>query len=139
MAPPAATSAAAAADDGNDLLSRVVALVRSELGVPYRYGGITPRGFDCSGLVYYAFRKVGIDVPRTSNAQHADSVRVSLADLQPGDLVFFKIRGLIQLHVGVYVGDGEFIHAPRPGKRVSYARLNDRYWKARYVGAGRFS
>lgn len=116
----------------------VVQLARNELGVPYHYGGSTPRGFDCSGLVYYVFRHLRINAPRTSNGQFAHFDAVTQADLRPGDLVFFRIAGEFQLHVGIYSGDGEFIHAPRPGQKVSYARLDGRYWKARYVGARRF-
>lgn len=120
------------------LSTDIVDLAEDQLGVPYHYGGITPRGFDCSGLVYYVFRRLGLTVPRTANAQKAASVPVAKADLVPGDLVFFRIAGEMQLHVGIYAGDGEFIHAPRPGQKVSYADFGARYWQRRYVGAGRF-
>lgn len=120
------------------LSTDIVNLAKDQIGVPYYYGGITPRGFDCSGLVYYVFRRLGLTVPRTANAQKAASVPVAKADLAPGDLVFFRIAGEMQLHVGIYAGDGEFIHAPRPGQKVSYAELGARYWQRRYVGAGRF-
>lgn len=116
----------------------IVQLASRELGAPYVYGGNTPRGFDCSGLVYYVFRHAGIAVPRTANQQLYASHPVSLRDLQPGDLVFFQIAGNIQMHVGIYVGNGVFIHAPETGQPVSYARLDDRYWKSRFVGGGRF-
>lgn len=107
------------------------------LGAPYRYGGSGPRGFDCSGLVYYSYRKAGIAVPRTTGAQYRQSQRVKLSALQPGDLIFFRISRERFSHVGIYAGDGRFIHAPSSGKRVSYALLTDPYWKARVVGAGR--
>lgn len=116
----------------------IVQLANRELGAPYVYGGDTPRGFDCSGLVYYVFRHAGIAVPRTANQQLYASHPVSLRDLQPGDLVFFQIVGNIQMHVGIYVGNGVFVHAPETGQPVSYARLDDRYWKSRFVGGGRF-
>ena len=123
---------------GEQQASRIVRLATKELGVPYRYGGDTPRGFDCSGLVYYVFRHAGIRVPRTANEQLYASHPVSYRDLQPGDLVFFEIAGDAQLHVGIYIGNGEFIHAPETGQSVSIARLNDPYWKARFDQAGRF-
>lgn len=116
----------------------IVRLVRQELGVPYGYGGDTPRGFDCSGLVYYVFRRAGLVVPRTANAQLYASHPVNLQDLHPGDLVFFEIAGNVQMHVGIYVGNGEFIHAPETGQPVSYAFLDSPYWKTRFVGGGRF-
>lgn len=117
---------------------RVVQLARNELGVPYLYGGSTPSGFDCSGLVYYVFRHIGIDVPRTANRQFYASHRVDIADLQPGDLVFFEIAGDAQMHVGIYIGQGNFIHAPESGETVSYAQLDNPYWQTRFVGGGRF-
>lgn len=116
----------------------VVSMARSELGVPYVYGGDTPHGFDCSGLVYYVYRHAGMQVPRTANAQFYASHPVQLADMEPGDLVFFEIAGDAQMHVGIYAGNGIFIHAPETGEKVSYAHLDNPYWKARFVGAGRF-
>lgn len=118
--------------------SAIVTAARAELGVPYVYGGDTPQGFDCSGLVYYVFHHAGLNVPRTANAQFYASHPVQTANLEPGDLVFFEIAGDAQMHVGIYAGNGTFIHAPETGERVSYARLDNPYWKARFVGAGRF-
>jgi cell wall-associated NlpC family hydrolase len=116
----------------------IVRLARTELGTPYVYGGDSPRGFDCSGLVYYVFRHAGIDVPRSANAQLYASHRVDYRDLQPGDLVFFEITGDAQMHVGIFVGHGEFIHAPETGQSVSYTHLDNPYWRSRFVAAGRF-
>jgi murein DD-endopeptidase len=110
----------------------------SQLGVPYRYGGDTPRGFDCSGLVYYAYRRVGIRVPRSTRAQYRHAHRVALDTLEPGDLVFFKRRFRSVSHVGIYAGNSRFIHAPSKGRVVSYDSLNDPYWKRRLVAAGRY-
>jgi cell wall-associated NlpC family hydrolase len=116
----------------------IVRLAGLELGAPYLYGGDSPRGFDCSGLVYYVFRRTGFAVPRTANDQLYASHPVGLQDLRPGDLVFFQIAGNVQMHVGIYVGKGKFIHAPETGQPVSYARLDNPYWKSRFIGGGRF-
>ncbi|MGD2055287.1 MAG: C40 family peptidase [Gammaproteobacteria bacterium] len=114
-----------------------LAIARNMVGTPYLYGGASPRGFDCSGLVYYSYRKAGITVPRTSGEQYRQSERVTLSDLRPGDLVFFRLSRNKPSHVGIYAGSGRFIHAPSGGKRVSYASLTDSYWEARVIGAGR--
>lgn len=106
--------------------------------MPYVYGGDTPRGFDCSGLVYYVYTQAGLRVPRTANAQLYASHPVTFDDLRPGDLVFFEIAGDAQMHVGIYAGNGRFIHAPETGASVSWARLDNPYWKARFAGGGRF-
>ena len=110
----------------------------TELGTPYRYGGSTPRGFDCSGLVYYAYYKAGIRIPRSTMAQYRHAQRVALKNLQPGDLVFFRIARRSVTHVGIYAGNGRFIHAPSRGRVVSYDSLDDPYWKKRLVAAGRY-
>jgi murein DD-endopeptidase len=115
-----------------------LAIAREMIGAPYRYGGASPGGFDCSGLVYYSFREAGITVPRTSSQQFRQSERVELSGLQPGDLVFFRISRNKPSHVGIYAGSDRFIHAPSGGKQVSYASLNDPYWHSRVTGAGRF-
>jgi murein DD-endopeptidase len=116
----------------------VVAAARDVIGAPYRYGGFTPGGFDCSGLVYYAHRQAGIPVPRTTQAQLRDARRVGIGDLRPGDVLFFELQGKKVSHVGIYAGAGNFIHAPSTGKRVSYARLQSKFWRSRLLGAGRF-
>ena len=108
------------------------------LGTPYHYGGSSPRGFDCSGLVYYAFRETGVRVPRTTRAQLRHAKPVPLSQLRPGDLLFFNQHSSRVSHVGIYVGDGWFIHAPSRGRRVSYDSLQDSYWKPRLVAAGRY-
>ena len=108
------------------------------LGVPYHYGGASPRGFDCSGLVYYAYRKAGISVPRTTSAQFHSAHPVNRSRLQPGDLLFFRLTSRPVSHVGIYAGEGRFIHAPSRGKQVSYASLNNPYWQKHIVAAGRY-
>lgn len=114
-------------------------IARRMLGTPYRYGGASPDGFDCSGLVYYAYRQTGLDIPRTTVAQYRQSLAVSRKQLQPGDLVFFRLHNGKVSHVGIYAGDGMFIHAPSDGKRVSYASLEAPFWKTHLIGFRRFN
>lgn len=108
------------------------------IGVPYIYGGTSPHGFDCSGLVFYAHERAGLHIPRTAAAQHRAARAIELSSLAPGDLIFFKIKGRAVDHVGMYVGKGRFVHAPRTGRVVSYAYLDDPYYRKRFQGAGRF-
>ena len=136
-APPRpATTPTAATPSGAH--SAVVDVARSLIGVPYRFGGASPRGMDCSGLVHYAYRKIGVTVPRTVATQRRHAFPVSLSELQAGDLLFFRLGGRRVSHVGIYIGDKQFVHAPRTGKRVSITRLSNTYWKKRLAGAGRF-
>ena len=103
------------------------------LGVPYVYGGASPSGFDCSGLVMYAFAQMGVSLPHSSYAQYSMGVAVSRDQLQPGDLVFFNGLG----HVGIYVGGGQFIHAPHTGDVVKISSLSESWYASTYVGARR--
>jgi len=101
---------------------RAVRIAAAELGVPYRYGGSSPSGFDCSGLVAYVYAKLGIELPHNAAAQYAYGRPVDRGHLRPGDLVFFHGLG----HVGLYIGRGRMIHAPRTGERVSIQSLASR-------------
>jgi murein DD-endopeptidase len=116
----------------------VAAVAAGLVGTPYRFGGADVRGFDCSGLAVYAYEKVGIAIPRTASEQHHAARHISLRDLSPGDLVFFRIRSLHINHVGIYVGGGRFIHAPRSDALVSYASLDRGFYRQHLVSAGRF-
>jgi cell wall-associated NlpC family hydrolase len=107
-------------------------------GVPYRNGGADPSGFDCSGLVWYAFEQHGIQVPRTVAEQFDGGEKVKANHLEPGDLVFFETTGHKASHVGVFVGEGEFVHAPSARGEVRVERLASPYWSRRYVGARRY-
>jgi cell wall-associated NlpC family hydrolase len=129
--PPAA--APVATDAGIAIAQRAQQLVGSR----YRYGGSGPDAFDCSGLVYYVHTALGIAVPRTAAEQRAAASPVKRAALQPGDLVFFRDSGPTITHVGVYTGDGVFVHAPKSGRNVSYASLYDEYYQENFAGAGR--
>lgn len=104
-------------DSIDDATARnIISTAMNYIGVPYVWGGTTPAGFDCSGLVQYVFAQNGISLPRTTYDQIAVVSQVSLDSLQPGDLVFWG--GQSPYHVGIYIGDGEYIHAPAPGQSV---------------------
>jgi cell wall-associated NlpC family hydrolase len=113
-------------------------VAEAQVGAPYRYGGASPAGFDCSGLVHYSFGLAGIPVPRTAASQQRAAAPVALGALEPGDLVFFRINGGTTDHVGIYAGRGHFVHAPSSGGVVGYALLSDPFFAPRVAGAGRF-
>ncbi|AOV09273.1 endopeptidase Spr precursor [Sporosarcina ureilytica] len=109
----------------------------SYLGVPYKYGGTTSSGFDCSGFTQAVFKNNGISIPRTTGQQYATGQAVSKSNLQAGDLVFFKTGKSGVSHVGIYIGSNNFIHAST-SKGVMISSINDPYyWGSRYVGAKR--
>jgi peptidoglycan DL-endopeptidase CwlO len=111
----------------------VVGVAMSQLGVPYVWGGSSPGGFDCSGLVMWAYAQVGVSLPHSSYAQYGAGVAVSRDQLQPGDLVFFDGLG----HVGIYIGGGQFVHAPHTGDVVKISSLGEGWYTSAYVGARR--
>jgi len=117
---------------------RAAATATRLVGTPYRYGGNTPKGFDCSGLVYYSYRQAGQVVPRTSTAQFSAASRIKLKDAQPGDLLFFASRRSVD-HVAIYLGENKFVHAPSSGKRVSVERMTTPYYRDHFVAAGRLA
>jgi cell wall-associated NlpC family hydrolase len=116
---------------------QIASAALAQLGRPYRYGGDNPEGFDCSGLVRFAHRGLGIDVPRTTEDQYRAARRIQLEELEPGDLLFFRIDRKQVSHVAIYIGDGRFVHAPRTGRPVEARRLEG-YYHSRLAGAGRF-
>ncbi|MEH7107805.1 C40 family peptidase [Bacillus sp. JJ1764] len=107
------------ADPGS--AGRLIAIAKQYLGVPYVWGGTTPSGFDCSGFTSYVFRQIGINLPRVSRDQQNVGIRISPSQVQPGDLVF---RGYPAYHVGIYIGGGQYIHAPQTGDVVKIASYN---------------
>lgn len=109
------------------------------LGVDYRWGGGSPEsGFDCSGLVAHVFREAyGIELPHNTRAQSEFGVRVSLAELRAGDLVFYNTLDRPFSHVGIYLGDGRFVHAPKTGAQVRVEPIDGAYWMRRFDGARR--
>lgn len=110
-----------------------------KVGMRYKFGGKSPEtGFDCSGLVTYVFERAwGITIPRRTEEQRRVGRAVKRAELQPGDLVFYDTRNRPYSHVGIYLGDGNFVHAPRPGAKVRVESINNPYWRARFNGARR--
>jgi murein DD-endopeptidase len=99
------------------------------VGKPYRYGGSSPAGFDCSGLVQYSYRQAGITLPHNTDKQRSVSRLIKVADLRRGDLLFFNQEGKKYGHVAIYLGEGKFVHAPSSGKSVRSDRLDSPYWK----------
>ncbi|MFO7813105.1 MAG: NlpC/P60 family protein [Pelovirga sp.] len=119
-----------------DIREELVVTARRFLGVPYRWGGEDKGGFDCSGLTMVSYRLNGLDLPRNSRAQFDAGRAVAQQALQRGDLVFFATQGGRRVtHVGIYIGNDQFIHAPRAGLTVRVARLSSNYFKKTYVGA----
>ena len=117
----------------SDRIQNVLAKTLTLLGTPYRWGGESTEGFDCSGLVGYVYRTVlGMDLPRVSRQMVNSGEAVERAKLAPGDLVFFGLRGRVN-HVGIYVGEGRFVHAPSRGKDVRVDSLVTGYWSGRYM------
>jgi cell wall-associated NlpC family hydrolase len=113
--------------------ARVVSLALEHLGAPYARGGSSPDGFDCSGFVMFVYRHVGVALPHNAEQQYRRGSAVRRDALQPGDLVFFDGLG----HSGIYIGDGRFVHATKPGDVVKISDLSERWYRRRWVGARR--
>ncbi len=114
-------------------------LAKEQLGKPYQWGASGPNKFDCSGLVMYVYDNLGVKLPRVTGEQAYAGVHVDREDLQPGDLVFFKLSGSRIDHVGIYLGHAKFVHAPRKHQPVRTDSLNDSYWGGRFKGGRRLS
>jgi cell wall-associated NlpC family hydrolase len=119
----------------------VVQEALAALGIAYRFGGESPdAGFDCSGLVVHVYREaLGLSLPHNARAQSRVGRSVAAGDLEPGDLVFYNTRNRKYSHVGLYLGDGRFIHAPKPGAAVRVENMSTAYWSRRYNGARRIA
>jgi cell wall-associated NlpC family hydrolase len=111
----------------------VVGIAMQYLGVPYRWGGSSPSGFDCSGFVMYVYSQIGVSLPHNAAAQYGYGTSVSKSDLQPGDLVFFNGLG----HNGIYIGGGQFVHSPHTGDVVKISSLGDSWYASTWYGAKR--
>jgi cell wall-associated NlpC family hydrolase len=114
------------------LAADIINTAQMYIGVPYVYGGKSPKGFDCSGLIWYVYRQHGIELPVSSSKQASAGYKISKKEMRPGDLVFFQSRGRVN-HVGLYIGDGMMIHAPGSGKKVRKANLSDDYYQKTFA------
>ena len=135
--PPRAAPATALASSENAHADRAAEHALAMVGAPYRYGGVNPDGFDCSGLVHYSFRKVGIALPRDTFSLRKIGIEIDLDDLVKGDLVFFDQEGKKSSHVGIYLGDGRFVHAPSTGGKVRADKIDLTYWRKHFNEARR--
>lgn len=115
----------------------VVDYAKSFIGVPYVYGGTSPSGFDCSGFVYYVYKNFGKDLYRVANDQAKNGIIVDRSELELGDIILFARNGSYINHVGIYVGDGQFIHAPQTGRNVEITSMDSGYYNDCYYGARR--
>jgi cell wall-associated NlpC family hydrolase len=129
-----ASTALASTDSG----SRVADLAQQYVGSPYPWGGTSPAGFDCSGFVMWVYAQFGVSLPHSEAGQLASGERVAADNLQPGDVLVFAntYRGGLS-HVGIYLGDGEFVHAVDESHGVMISNMWDGYWGPRFVGASR--
>jgi cell wall-associated NlpC family hydrolase len=118
-----------------DKTKQIIDTAKSFIGVPYKFGGTTPKGFDCSGFVQYVFDKRKITLPRSADTQYKVGKGITQKNLQQGDLVFFSTYEKGASHCGIYLGQDKFIHASSHGVMIS--RLDESYWKTRYLGARR--
>lgn len=139
-APAAGQPAGTAADSDADM-NDVAVYALSLSDTPYRYGGNTPEsGFDCSGFVRHVYQHtLGLSLPRTSHEMSRVGEPQKASRLQPGDLVFYNTLHRAYSHVGIYIGEGKFVHSPRAGSSVRVENMNESYWLARYNGARRIT
>lgn len=124
-------------DSAPALAGRAAEQALSMVGKPYRYGGNTPQGFDCSGLVQYSYGRVGVKLPHGTGNLLRASRPISRSRLQRGDLVFFTQEGRKSSHVALYLGENRFVHAPSSGKKVHIAAFDNPYWKRHFTEARR--
>jgi murein DD-endopeptidase len=133
----AACSSLPPRDDPGMLGVRAAQVALDMKGAPYRYGGSTPRGFDCSGLVQYSYARAGARLPRSTEGQWEMSRAIATRGLRPGDLLYFDQEGKRNAHVAIYIGNDRFVHAPSTGKYVTIGNLADAYWRRHLAGARR--
>lgn len=125
------------APGGSQIRDQVVIDALAQIGRPYRFGGTTPTGFDCSGLVQYVYAQSGKKAPRTAREQHRAARVIPLAEALPGDLLFYRFGERGVDHVAIYLGDGQAVHAPANGKAVIVAAVDLAFWRRRFISAGR--
>lgn len=125
----------------DELREEIVETALDQVGEDYKYGGDSPsEGFDCSGLVQYSYKEAGIKLPRSASAQRKAGRAIKFADARPGDLLFYHFgdRKAGDLHVVIFIGDGEGVHAPVRNGEVEVIKITARHWRDRYVGATRY-
>jgi cell wall-associated NlpC family hydrolase len=115
---------------------RAASIATAQVGVPYRYGGSSPSGFDCSGLVYFSYGQAGKSVPRTTSGLWLDAEPIDRGELRTGDVLFFRIEGKVS-HVGMYLDDGHFVRAPASGRRVAVESLDSEFYRQAFIRGGR--
>jgi cell wall-associated NlpC family hydrolase len=113
--------------------SKIVSVALKYVGAPYARGGTTPAGFDCSGFVMFVYARAGVALPHNAERQYRLGTAVAKDELEPGDIVFFDRLG----HSGIYIGDARFVHATKPGDVVKVSRLDEDWYRRRWVGARR--
>ena len=125
--------------EGGSKADSLIAKAKNFIGLPYRFGGTSPTsGFDCSGFMQYVYKQTAnINLPRTSGSMAQVGERISRSELKPGDMVFFSHGGGRISHVGMYIGEGRFIHSPSTGKSISITSLDSGYWANKFVTARR--
>lgn len=124
-------------EEEKGIIAKVLSYSKDLLGIPYRFGGTTLRALDCSAFVQKVFKSIGIDLPRTAREQFNLGRDVGREEIAEGDLVFFKTYSRYPSHVGIYIGDNQFIHASRKGRQVSIDSLEEPYYRKRFIGAKR--
>lgn len=139
LPPPGAQPAKVRSQPASSKAAPIIRTARRMIGAPYKWGGQSPNtGFDCSGLVWFAYHQHGITLPRISWQQFNAGTPVKYNQIRPGDLIFHKVeKGKKSLHVGIVTDRGTFVHSPSSGKRVMESSLNNTYWRTHYVGARR--
>ena len=125
------------AKDDDDIGANAAQNALAMRGKPYRYGGYSPQGFDCSGLVHYSYARAGGSLPRNTNGLWVRSRTIDRGEIRPGDLLFFHQEGKRNSHVAIYIGSNRFVHAPSGGKQVTTASLSDPYWRQHFSAARR--
>jgi cell wall-associated NlpC family hydrolase len=126
-----------AAKDDEDIGANAARTALDMRGKPYRYGGFSPQGFDCSGLVHYSYARAGGSLPRNTNGLWVRSRTIDRGEIRPGDLLFFHQEGKRNSHVAIHIGGNRFVHAPSGGKQVTTASLSDKYWRQHFSAARR--
>lgn len=123
------------ASSEKELRERLIVTAKKYIGTIYRYGGMGNKGFDCSGFVQFVYREIGINLPRSTPDQYEGGTKIDMSEIKPGDLLFWRIYGRRVSHVGIYLGNSQFIHSPSFGKRVSITTMELPYWKMKFAGA----